>query len=186
MLLQTSRLVLRRWTNADCEPFAAINSDPRVLEFLPRALSRDESDALIERIEEHFERCGYGLWAVEVLGVAPLVGFVGLSTPRFEAHFTPCVEIGWRFSADHWGHGYATEAALTALGFAFNEAQLDEVVSFTVPGNRRSRAVMERLGMRHDPADDFDHPNLPVGDRLRRHVLYRIQRARYSPDLICT
>lgn len=185
MLLQTSRLLLRRWTNADCEPFAAINSDPRVLEFLPRALSRDESDSLIERIEEHFERHGFGLWAVEVPDIAPLIGFVGLSTPKFEAHFTPCVEIGWRLSADYWGCGYATEAARAALDFAFNSAKLDEVVSFTVPDNRRSRAVMERLGMRRNPADDFDHPKLPAGDRLRPHMFYRIGREDYSPERIC-
>jgi RimJ/RimL family protein N-acetyltransferase len=153
-----------------------MNADPRVVEHLPAALSRGESDALAARIEAHFDQHGFGLWAVEIPDVTPFAGFVGLSVPRFETRFTPCVEIGWRFAAQHWGCGYATEGARAALAFGVEELQLDEIVSFTVPGNVRSRRVMERIGMTHEPADDFDHPALPEGHPLRRHVLYRIAR----------
>jgi RimJ/RimL family protein N-acetyltransferase len=173
--LRTERLRLRRWVAADLEPFAALNADERVMEFLPFQVDRETSDALAARIEAHFDAHGFGLWAVEVPGVAPFAGFVGLSVPRFEAHFTPCVEIGWRLAAEHWGRGYAAEGARAALRFGFEVAKLREIVSFTVPANQRSRRVMEKLGMTRDPADDFDHPALAAGDPLRRHVLYRIR-----------
>lgn len=172
--LRTDRLFLRRWRPEDREPFAALNADPRVVEFLPGPLSRTESDERAARMEAHFQEHGFGLWAVEIPGVATFAGFVGLSVPRFEAHFTPCVEIGWRLAAPYWGRGYATEGARAALEFGFDHLHLDQIVSFTVPDNVRSRRVMEKIGMTHDPADDFDHPNLPEGHRLRRHVLYRI------------
>lgn len=184
--LETDRLLMRRWRDEDRRPFAALNADPRVVEYLPGALSRAESDTLLDRIDSVFDLHGFGRWAVERIDTNELIGFVGLASPRFETHFTPCVEIGWRLSADHWGSGYATEAAHAALGFAFGPAGLDELVSFTVPDNTRSRAVMERLGMSRDPAEDFDHPSLPEGHRLRRHVLYRLCKADYSPDRICT
>jgi RimJ/RimL family protein N-acetyltransferase len=173
--LHTERLRLRRWLPTDLEPFAALNADERVMEFLPFQVDRETSDALAARIEAHFDAHGFGLWAVEVPGVAPFAGFVGLSVPRFEAHFTPCVEIGWRLAAEHWGRGYAAEGARAALRFGFEVAKLREIVSFTVPANQRSRRVMEKLGMTRDPADDFDHPALAAGDPLRRHVLYRIR-----------
>jgi RimJ/RimL family protein N-acetyltransferase len=172
--LVTERLILRRWLPSDRAPFAELNADARVMEFLPKPLSPAESDALADGIERHFEQHGFGLWVVEVVGIAPFIGFVGLSIPRFEAAFAPCVEIGWRVAAEHWGHGYATEAAVSCGRFAFEHLSLDEIVSFTVPENVRSRRVMERIGMVHDPADDFDHPALPGGHRLRRHVLYRL------------
>lgn len=171
--IRTDRLLLRRWRPEDREPFAALNADPRVTEFLG-ALSREESDALAARIEAGFEQRGYGSWAVEVRGGAAFAGFVGLSVPRFEAHFAPCVEIGWRLAAQHWGHGYATEGARAALAFGFGTLGLEEIVAFTAPRNVRSRRVMEKIGMTYDPADDFDHPLLPEGHPLRRHVLYRI------------
>jgi len=174
--LRTERLRLRRWLPADRAPFADLNADPRVMEFMPARLSPAESDALAARIEAHFDQRGFGLWAVEIAGGAPFAGFIGLSVPRFEAAFTPCVEIGWRLAAEHWGRGYATEGAQAALAFGFGILGLTEIVSFTVPENVRSRRVMERLGLTHDPADDFDHPLLPAGHRLRRHVLYRIAR----------
>ena len=151
-----------------------MNADPRVMEHFPAALSRVESDALAARIDEHFAGHGFGLWAVEIPGVAPFAGFVGLSVPGFQAHFTPCVEVGWRLAADHWGGGYATEGARAALAFGFDALELDEIVSFTTAGNLPSRRVMHRIGMRHDTGDDFDHPALPDGHPLRRHVLYRI------------
>jgi len=143
------------------------------MEFFPKLLDRMESDAAVARINEHFDRHGFGMWAIELPGVTPFIGFVGLAVPRFKAHFTPCVEIGWRLAVEHWGRGYATEAARAALDFGFENLHLDEIVSFTVPANLRSRRVMERLGMTHSPADDFDHPLLAEGHPLRRHVLYR-------------
>jgi RimJ/RimL family protein N-acetyltransferase len=170
-------LLLRPWRDEDLPAFAALNADPRVMEFMPKALSRDESDARADRIRRHWAERGFGLWAVEVPGVAPFIGFVGLSVPPFEAAFTPCVEIGWRLAFAHWGRGYATEAANAALEDGFGRLGLTEIVSFTVPANVRSRRVMERLGMTRSPADDFDHPLLPEGHPLRRHVLYRIRQA---------
>jgi ribosomal-protein-alanine N-acetyltransferase len=175
-VIETERLLLRRWRPEDRAPFAALNADSRVMEFLPGTLSRAQSDEFAERIEAHFAEHGFGLWAVEIAGVAPFAGYVGLSVPRFEARFTPCVEIGWRLAFAHWRGGYATEGARAALAFGFEQAGLDEIVSFTVPANARSRRVMEKLGMSRDPAEDFDHPALPVGHALRRHVLYRIAR----------
>lgn len=177
--ITTPRLRLRRWQVADREPFAALNADPRVMEHFPALLTRAESDAMADRIEAHFAQYGYGLWAVEVLGGAPFVGCVGLSHPRFEAAFTPCVEIGWRLAAEHWGHGYATEAARAAVRYGFEVIGLAAIVSITVPANVRSRRVMEKLGMLHDPAEDFDHPLLPAGHPLSRHVLYRLPRDRF-------
>jgi RimJ/RimL family protein N-acetyltransferase len=174
--LRTERLHLRRWVRSDRDPFAALNSDPRVMQHLPGVLSPEESDALADRIESSFDLNGFGLWAVEVPKLAPFIGFVGLDIPRFEAHFTPCVEIGWRIDAKYWNRGFASEAARAALRFGFDTLQLEEIVSFTVPGNLPSRRVMEKMGMLHNPADDFDHPSLPAGHPLRCHVLYRIAR----------
>jgi len=175
--LRTARLLLRRWLPADREPFAALNADPRVMEQLPAVLPREASDARAARIEAHFGEHGFDLWAVEVPGVARFAGFVGLSVPGFEVHLTPCVEVGWRLAAEHWGRGYATEGARAALAFGFGALGLGEIVSYTVPANIRSRRVMERVAMAHDPAGDFDHPLLPEGHPLCRHVLYRIARA---------
>lgn len=174
--LSTERLLLRRWRDEDRKAFARINADPRVMEFFPGVLSRDESDARIDRIEAHFEQRGFGLWAVEVPGVTALAGFIGLAVPQFEAAFTPCVEIGWRLAAECWNRGYASEGALAALEFGFGPLGLKEIVSFTVPENVRSRRVMEKIGMTHCVEEDFDHPLLPEGHPLRRHVLYRIRR----------
>lgn len=172
--IRTERLVLRRWRDEDLGPFADLNADPEVMEFMPALLDRAESDALAMRIRQQFEQRGFGLWAVEVPEEAPFIGYVGLSVPRFTAAFTPCVEIGWRLARPYWGRGYATEAARASMTFGCERVGLEEIVSFTVPANVRSIAVMERLGMTHDPADDFDHPSLPVGHPLRRHVLYRL------------
>ncbi|HKK21044.1 MAG TPA: GNAT family N-acetyltransferase [candidate division Zixibacteria bacterium] len=172
--LHTDRLLLRRWRESDYAPFAAMNADPRVMKHFPGLLTREQSDALIDRIENSFEKRGYGLWAVEISAAREFAGFVGLSVPRFEAHFTPCVEIGWRLAAEHWGHGYATEGARRVLEFAFTEAGLEDLVSFTVPANKASIRVMEKIGMSRDPAEDFDHPSLAPASPLRRHVLYRL------------
>jgi RimJ/RimL family protein N-acetyltransferase len=176
MILGTERLILRRWRDSDRQPFADINADPRVMEHFPSTLTREESDRFLDRIEAHFDRYGFGLWAAELRQDASLAGFVGLAVPGFEAPFTPCVEIGWRLSANHWGRGLATEGAREVLRVAFEELALDEIVSMTVPANQRSRRVMEKLGMTRNPGDDFDHPNLPPGHPLQRHVLYRSRK----------
>ena len=173
--LGTPRLLLRRWRAGDRAPFASLNADPVVMEHFPAPLDRRASDALVEAIEAGFERHGFGLWALESSEGGEFLGFTGLAVPTFEAHFTPAVEIGWRLARSAWGCGYATEAARAALEFGFEQAGLAEIVSFTAASNRRSRAVMERLGMSHDPGDDFDHPALPPGHPLAPHVLYRIR-----------
>ena len=177
--LSSSRICLRRWRDEDREAFATMNSDARVMEFFRGSLSPIESDAMVDGIREHFSKHGFGLWAIEVEGVAPFVGFAGMTVARFKAHFTPCVEVGWRLAFEHWGHGYATEAARLALGYGFRNLALPEVVSFTSVTNHRSRAVMERLGMRRDSAEDFDYPALPESHPLRRHVLYRLSSDSY-------
>jgi RimJ/RimL family protein N-acetyltransferase len=174
-VLVTQRLRLRAWKESDLPAFAALNADPRVMEHFPKLLTRAESDERAVKIMDHFDRHGFGLWAVEVAGGPDFIGFVGLNVPAYEAHFTPCVEIGWRLAYDYWNKGYASEGAKAAVAFAFDELQLDEIVSMTVPANRRSRAVMERLGMTHSPEDDFEHPVLPEGHPLRWHVLYRLR-----------
>jgi ribosomal-protein-alanine N-acetyltransferase len=173
--LRTERLVLRPWLDSDAEVFAAMNADPVVMEHFPAALTRSESDRLMARIRAHFEEHAFGLWAVEVSGTMPFAGFIGLDVPRFEAHFTPCVEVGWRLARKAWGHGYATEGAKRALQYGFGSVGLGEIVSFTSVAHERSRAVMERIGMHRDPSGDFNHPNLPEGHPLRRHVLYRVR-----------
>ncbi|MBC8355797.1 MAG: GNAT family N-acetyltransferase [Planctomycetes bacterium] len=173
-ILETERLILRGWSDDDLAPFAQMNADPNVMRHFPTTLSREESDHFASRIIAHFSSEGFGLWAVEIKSVAPFVGFIGLATTRFEAHFTPNVEIGWRLAADCWGNGYAPEGARAALKFGFKS--LDEIVSFTVPANLASRRVMEKIGMTHDPTEDFEHPALPERDPLRRHVLYRLRR----------
>ena len=179
-VLRTSRLVLRPWCTEDLPAFAAMSADARVMEFFPKTLDRTESEAAAARYASHFERHGFGWWALEVPGVVDFIGFTGLIVPSFEAHFTPCVEIGWRLTRDYWGQGYATEAARASLKFGFETLRLDEIVSLTVPDNVRSRRVMERLEMTRSPADDFDHPKVPEGHHLRRHVLYRLSRSAWE------
>ena len=174
--LATARLLLRPWRRQDFAAFAALNADPQVMAHFPAVLDRAASDAVAERVLAHFDRHGYGPWAVEIPGVTTFAGFVGLMIPSFAAHFTPCVEIGWRLARSSWGRGYATEAARAALAYGFETVGLDEIVAMTVPINARSIRVMRGLGMTSDPADDFDHPNLPPDHRLRRHVLYRLRR----------
>jgi len=166
--IRAERLTLRRWTDADRAPFAALNADPEVMEFFPSTLDRAASDAFVDRIEATFEAKGFGLWVVEVDRAGAFAGFVGLYPATFEAPFNPSVEIGWRLAKDHWGNGYATEAADAALDDGFERLRLDEIVS-------RSQRVMQRIGMHRDPADDFDHPQVRPGDRLRPHVLYRVR-----------
>jgi RimJ/RimL family protein N-acetyltransferase len=166
-VIRTERLLLRQWREEDREPFAALNADPVVMEHFPSTMSREASDAFVDFNIRTIDERGWGLWAVDAHGT--FIGFVGLNEPNF----MPGVEIGWRLARDAWGHGYATEAAQAALAYARDELGLDEVISFTATTNLRSRKVMERIGMTHDPKDDFDHPRVD-DPRLRRHVLYRL------------
>ena len=169
--IETARLVLRRWVDADREPFAALNADPLVMRYFPAPLSREQSDRMVDRIEEMFDQLGFGLWAIEVQG--EFLGFTGLAPLNSQVPHEG-IEVGWRLARSAWGHGYATEAARASVAYGFDQAGLDEIVSVTAVVNAPSRAVMERLGMVRDPADDFDHPVLPVGSPLRPHVLYRL------------
>ncbi len=175
-VLETERLILRRWRHDDREPFAEINADPRVMRFFPSTLTRAQSDALVDKIEHHFARHEFGPCAVELRDGGIFAGFIGLSVPSFHAAFTPCVEIGWRLAPALWGQGLATEGARAVVKYGFEVLQLKEIVSFTVPANIASRRVMEKLGMTRDECDDFDHPQLPPTHPLRRHVLYRLPR----------
>ena len=176
--LKTKRLILRDWKAADREPFARINADRRVMEYLGEPLSREQSAEVVDRIEAHFRTHGFGLCAAELAAGGDFIGFIGLAVPAFEAAFTPCVEIGWRLAVEYWDKGLATEGAREVVRYAFEELKLPELVSFTTVGNKSSRRVMEKLGMTRDPADDFDHPKLPAGHPLRRHVLYRLSSER--------
>lgn len=170
--LQTERLRLRAWQDSDLPAFAAMNADPQVMKYFPALLTQEESDAQAKRIRQFMQQHGWGLWAVEVRNGAPFIGFVGLAIPGDDLPCSPCVEIGWRLAAEHWGQGYASEAAHGVLNLAFNRLGLAEVVSFTAEINQPSRRVMERIGMRFS-GETFDHPRLAVGHPLRKHVLYR-------------
>jgi RimJ/RimL family protein N-acetyltransferase len=175
--IETERLILRDWTDADAEPFAELNSDPRVMEFFLKALSREESDTLMRQLRDNLAHDGFGLYASEARETGALVGFVGLARPTFDAPFMPAIEIGWRLARRSWGQGLASEAAAAVVDHAFGRLGLDSLVSFTAEWNRPSRRVMEKIGMTHDPAYDFDHPGIPAGHKLRRQVLYRLRRS---------
>jgi RimJ/RimL family protein N-acetyltransferase len=177
--LRTDRLVLRQWRESDVAPFAAMGADPEVMRHFPSLLTAEQVDAAVARFSHRIATTGWGLWALERDG--EFIGFTGLSVPSFEAAFTPCTEIGWRLARHAWGKGYATEAARAALAFGFERLELPEIVSFTAVQNAPSRAVMERIGMVRDPADDFAHPTLPVDSPVSAHVLYRIARLADAP-----
>src|ERR1700739_767491 len=177
--LKTERLILREWNATDREPFARMNADARVLEYLGERMSRKRSDEVADRIEAHFRTHGFGLCAAELTEGGEFIGFIGLAVPAFEAAFTPCVEIGWRLAAEYWGAGLATEGAREIVRYAFEELGRAELVSLTASGNERSRRVMAKLGMTHDAAENFDHPQIPAGHPLRRHVLYRLARGKW-------
>jgi RimJ/RimL family protein N-acetyltransferase len=173
-MIRTTRLLLRHWRAEDREPFAAMNADPRVMKFFPATLTREESDRGVDWIEAGIASRGWGLYAAELAETKKFIGFIGLSVPEFEAHFTPAVEIGWRLAAPYWNRGLASEGATAVIRHAFDILKLSALVSFTTETNLPSRRVMEKIGMTHDPADNFDHPKLPAGHPLRRHVLYRL------------
>jgi len=179
--VRTARTLMRPWRSSDLAPFARFNADPEVMEHFEAPLSRAQSDASAARFSDHVRTHGYGFWALEIPGVAEFVGFVGLLPVSFVARFTPAVEIGWRLGRPYWGYGYASEAARGAARFGFDVLGLREIVAYTVPANIRSRAVMTRIGMVHDPAGDFEHPKVPVGHRLRPHVLYRLSASGLTP-----
>jgi ribosomal-protein-alanine N-acetyltransferase len=172
--LRTERLLLRRWRADDLEPLTRLCADPLVMEHFPAPLSAEESVDLLQRLELSFQRHGFGFWAVEVLGEGHLIGFVGLSPVEGSLSFAPAVEIGWRLAREYWGLGLAFEAARVALRFGFEELAQREIVAYTAARNARSRRLMERLGMTHDATEDFNHPQIDVGDPLAPHVLYRI------------
>jgi len=176
VVTRTERLLLRRWNDDDRAPFAAMNADPAVMEHMQGLMTRERSDDFVDRIEAHWEEHGWAQWAIEVPGVAPFIGYVGLWPADYVE--PGMVEVGWRLAREHWGHGYATEAAREGLRFGFEDVGLDEIVSFTVPQNIRSRAVMERIGLVRDPEGDFDHPRVDAAryPHLVRHVLYRLGR----------
>ncbi len=174
-VIHTKRLILRPWREADFSPFAKINADRRVMECFPAILSSEESDRLAEKISQETEKKGWGFWAVEVIRGAPFIGFIGLGEVDASYPFSPAVEIGWRLAYDFWNQGYATEGAQGALQYGFQTLHLREIVSFTPVGNLRSRKVMEKIGMKRDPRDDFDHPKIAANSLLRRHVLYRLK-----------
>lgn len=169
--LRTTRLLLRQWVPNDEPIFCQMGKDPEVMRYFPSLVSEESSLGTISRFRSDIEEYGWGLWAVE--HQSEFIGFTGLSVPRFEARFMPAVEIGWRLKPSAWGNGFATEAADACLEFGFRTLGLEEIVSFTAESNLPSRRVMARIGMTHDPRDDFDHPSLPEDSPLRRHVLYR-------------
>ncbi|MDO8363842.1 MAG: GNAT family N-acetyltransferase [Actinomycetota bacterium] len=175
--IRTERLLLRGWREADKVPFAVLNADPEVMRHFPSMLAREQSDAMVDRITDGWEQRGFGLWAAERLDTQQFIGFIGLSAPVWEASFTPCVEVGWRLAHQHWGHGFAPEGAAAALRFGFEHVALphDEIVSFTTTLNMKSQRVMQKIGMRLDPAREFEHPMTP-GWAEQRHVVYCLTR----------
>lgn len=177
--LETPRLLLRHWRLEDRPPFAAMNADPEVMRHFPAPLDRVSSDALADRLERELRTGDFGLWALEVKGGPRFIGFVGLARPGWDLPFGPCVEVGWRLAGEAWGSGYATEAARAALRHGFEGIGLDQIVSFTALTNRRSLGVMQRLEMHRDESEDFDHPALPPGHPLRRHLLCRLTADRW-------
>ncbi|WP_374608646.1 GNAT family N-acetyltransferase [Diaphorobacter nitroreducens] len=179
--IDTPRLRLRQWRESDRAPFAALNEDPTVMAFFPALQTRAASDASIDAWRAQFEAQGWSSWAIEHRASGQFIGFAGLSVPRRVLPFSPCVEVGWRLAREFWGHGYATEAAKAALRVGFEQLALAEIVSFTAIGNARSRAVMERIGMRN-AHQDFEHPGVPEGHALRLHCFYRIRRGEWARD----
>lgn len=179
IILNTERLILRTWEEEDVDAMAVIDQDPKVCEFLPGIGNRAATEAGVRKIMQHHKEHGYGLYAVELKSTHECIGWTGLAIPSFEAHFTPAVEIGWRLASEHWNKGYATEAAKAVLHYAFTKLNLNEIVSFTVVNNKASRRVMEKIGLHHDPEDDFNHPKIERTNPLCRHVLYRLMKEEY-------
>ena len=180
--IKTERLILRPWLEEDLEPFAELNADPRVMEYFPSVKSFEETAEEFGLIRGGFDSFGWGFWAASLIEGDKFIGFIGLKNVGFQAHFTPAVEIGWRLAYEYWGKGYATEGAKASLKYGFETLNLDEIVSFTPTQNKKSANVMKKIGMTHNPEDDFDHPRLAEGHALRRHVLYRLKRSDWSQE----
>jgi RimJ/RimL family protein N-acetyltransferase len=185
IIIETERLLLRTWTPSDVPLMALISANPVVMEHFPKTQDIKATEKLIIHINEHYNKYGYAAYAVEIKKSGEFIGFVGLNHPSFDIlNFIPkglpIVEIGWRLSLDHWGKGYATEAAKAVLDYAFTVLNLDEIISFTTIGNVKSRRVMEKVGLHYDETDDFDHPLVDEKSVLRRHVLYRLTRNDFS------
>lgn len=180
-MIETNRLILRQWREEDLEPFAKMNADPKVREYFATLLTKEESDASVKIAADHIARLGWGFWAASLKETGEFIGFIGIEDVYFKAPFTikPAVEIGWRLATPYWGKGYATEGAKASLRYGFEVLNLEEIVAFTVPGNSRSQNVMKKIGMHRDPKDDFDHPKVPIGHPMKRHVLYRITQAEW-------
>lgn len=183
-IIRSPRLVLRPWRQDDLEPLVAMSNDARVMEFFPSFHSRDECEAMMSRMINHHQEHGFGYWAVEIPGLTTFAGLLGLAVPRFAAHFTPCVEVSWRLMAEYWGQGYATEGAMAALRFGFEHIGLQEIISMTAVINQRSQRVMQKLGMTCNRDEDFDHPFVPAGHRLQRHVLCRVSKNAFESNLL--
>lgn len=184
--IKTERLILRPWCSKDFDPFAKLNADPKVREYFPGLLNRQESDTSINLFSDHIKKFGWGFWAASLIQTGEFIGFIGLEDVSFVAPFnklTPVVEIGWRLAFNHWGKGYATEGALASLEYGFNQLDLNEIVSFTTVANQRSRHVMEKIGMHRNFEDDFDHPKLPKDHPLKRHVLYRLKKCEWQRQI---
>jgi len=176
IVIRTPRLILRQWKKSDFAPFAKLNADPKVREFFPNILTTEESNQIADIFLKSIEEKGYGLWAVSVIGGSDFIGMIGINDVPFKASFTPAIEIGWRIAHEFWGHGYATEGAIASLKFGFEVLNLHEIVAFTTLHNMRSQKVMEKIGMKPDPKDDFIHPKLDPTHPLAHHVLYRITK----------
>ena len=181
--METEPLKLRQWKKEDYPSFAKINADPDVMEYYPSVMSEEESNVMAHKFETLITNRGWWFWAVEKIEDNQFVGFVGLHEPTYDLTVTPCVEIGWRLGKEHWGCGYASEAAKASLVVAFQKLNLSEVYSFTSVSNRMSRAVMERLGM-SKANSNFEHPMIPEGSPLREHVLYKIDRHSWSANAV--
>ena len=178
-IIETPRLILRTWTDADLEPMCAINQDHQVMKHFPSLLSIDETTALVERINRHWDKHGYTLYAVQLKSTNAFIGFVGLLTVDFDAHFTPAIEIGWRLAAAYWDQGYATEAAAAVLDHGFTELKLPEIVSFTTICNIKSQRVMQKISLKHNATDNFIYPKIDANNPLSNAVLYRITKDQY-------
>jgi len=178
-ILETDRLILRTWADSDLQPMHEINQDPKVMEYFPGLQDLKATKNFISKVNNHFDKHGYSLYACLRKDSNQFIGFIGLLIADFEAHFTPATEIGWRLSSKHWGQGFATEGAKAVLDYAFKELKVPEIVSFTAKDNSKSMRVMHKIGLQHNADDDFDNPNLDDNSPLKRHVLYRLTRDEY-------
>ena len=169
-MLETKRLILRKWNKEDIEPFMKINQDPKVIEYLLGPMDLTQAENFINGANEFIDKHGFGLFAACLKDRGELIGFIGLNIPNFEADFTPCVEVGWRLGSQYWGNGYAPEGAKACLEYGFKELKLDKILSWTAEGNKKSIRVMEKLGMKYEK--DFSHPKLDIYHPLSKHVLY--------------